>query len=458
MALLAVLIITMLIAGSSVSFIWFMNQQQTRAGRQYRAAEAGSAAEAGVYRAAAALETTAPDGSGPGRSWRPAAYTETLRTGGFERRFTISLSDDADGGIVVTSVGEAGGFTRRLRARVYLASPALLVALNGSSLIRLEDPPAATSILPYGAGLGDRPWVHMAAGGSIAFGTSNVSLNEPDLQLDVAPGPVDGPGAAAATRPGRPGPVRLLIPRDAALFMGRWGRERVEIQQLRVMGVYLEGVVVKAATFPPFPEVDQAFFQHQAAANTLNADLNRAAGREAADEALARKRDSLYTPSEFARVLDFLRLERTPQALRGTVYVSGGIILKNQRLRITDGTLVTPGAVQVGRGAELSIVHSPASRSLAGLLVLRDGDLSVVDGGRLRVHGLVYTANIFEVGKASYVDIVGSVLAADPQISFINYASTVVIRYDPAVLGTPGMRLPSEAPVIAWIASWEELP
>ena len=34
----------------------------------------------------------------------------------------------------------------------------------------------------------------------------------------------------------------------------------------------------------------------------------------------------------------------------------------------------------------------------------------------------------------------------------------IVIRYDPAVLGTPGLRVPVDAPVIAWVARWEELP
>jgi len=56
------------------------------------------------------------------------------------------------------------------------------------------------------------------------------------------------------------------------------------------------------------------------------------------------------------------------------------------------------------------------------------------------------------------VHIVGSVIGADPVISVNNLAATVVIRYDPAVLGTPGLRVPADAPVVAWVAGWEERP
>ena len=32
------------------------------------------------------------------------------------------------------------------------------------------------------------------------------------------------------------------------------------------------------------------------------------------------------------------------------------------------------------------------------------------------------------------------------------------ISYDPAVLGTPGLLTPDDAPVIAWVTAWEDLP
>ncbi|MGH2669876.1 MAG: hypothetical protein ACRDH5_12320, partial [bacterium] len=149
MVLLAVLVILVAVGGSSASFIWFMNQQQKRAGDRLRSAAALGAADAGVQRTLAILEGVAPDGSS-GRDWRPTGYAETLSMGAFEGRFTISLSEDPEGAIVIDSVGEVGGVTRRVRARVTLASPALLAALFGTGSIWLDRPPAATVIVPAG--------------------------------------------------------------------------------------------------------------------------------------------------------------------------------------------------------------------------------------------------------------------------------------------------------------------
>jgi hypothetical protein len=48
-------------------------------------------------------------------------------------------------------------------------------------------------------------------------------------------------------------------------------------------------------------------------------------------------------------------------------------------------------------------------------------------------------------------------LSNDPGISFRNLG-VVVIRYDPAVLGTPGLDVADGAPVVAWVAAWQESP
>ena len=74
------------------------------------------------------------------------------------------------------------------------------------------------------------------------------------------------------------------------------------------------------------------------------------------------------------------------------------------------------------------------------------------------MHGLVYANRIMYVDENARVDIVGSVLGNDPDLSFRNALGVVVIRYDPAVLGTLGLRVPIGAPVVAWISAWEELP
>ena len=51
----------------------------------------------------------------------------------------------------------------------------------------------------------------------------------------------------------------------------------------------------------------------------------------------------------------------------------------------------------------------------------------------------------------------GALVSNDPGLSFRNLGR-VVIRYDPAVLGTPGFRVAEDAPVVAWVAVWQESP
>ncbi|MBI3997410.1 MAG: hypothetical protein HY355_00145 [Armatimonadetes bacterium] len=456
-ALLVVLLLMLAVGASSASFIWYMDQQQSRAGARYRAAAALAAAEAGVYRGLAILESTTPDGHSPGRSWRPTAHRERLPGGPLERAFTVSLADEPGGGIDIISTGKAGGARRRLRARVYLASPALLAALHGASVVRLENPPAATFILPYGAGIGDRPWVHIAAARGIWFATTDVSINEPSATFDAGPGPVDASAGPAANGALRPGPVRFLLARDADLLVGQ-NQEPVDVEQLRALGISVEGVVLRAEAIPSLPEVDQAYYRARAAANEANAALNEAAGAYAGDADLAHKRDSVYSAREFRQIQTYLKAGPQPRPLRGVVLVTAGLLLEEgERLQIAEGALVADGTVHLRQGALLEITHSAGTRTLPGLLVL-DGALLVTEGARLRAHGLVYASRVIDVGQDGHVDVVGAVLGADRGLSLRNYAATVIIRYDPAVLGTPGLHAPAGQPVVAWVATWEELP
>lgn len=458
-ALLVVLLVLVIVAGSSATFIWLMNQQQTAAGTRLRSRAALAAAEAGVHRALAALESTAPDGSTPGRLWRPVAYTETAASGAFESRFTVSISEGPGGVIQITSTGQAGGITRRLRARVVLASPALLAALYGTTVVHLERPPASIVLLPYGAGIGDRPWIQIAVGRGIVFATADVAINDPAQTFEAATGPADGLDAARGpTAPQRPGPIRLLLARDASLTVGT-EHHRVDVQQLRAMGIYVDGIVVHSQALPALPEVDRAYYQALATANTANAGLNEAAGRHSGDDALARKPDSLYEHVEFEQVMAYLRTGRQPAVLRGLVYLRGGLsLVEDQRLQILDGGLVAEGTIYLDRGGTLEVTHSAATRTLPGIIVLDDGALVVTQRARLRAHGLVYVNRTIDLGVGARVDIVGAVLGNDPEVSFRGYAASVVIRYDPAVMGTPGLRVPDNSPVATWVAAWEELP
>ena len=458
-ALLAVLIVLLVVAGSSSSFIWFMDREQTRAGLRMRTAAAAAVAEAGVHRALFFLESVAPDGASPGRMWRPVGYSEVLTLGQLEGRFTIAITDGPGGALAITSTGEVAGVRRRLRAKVQLASPALMVALFGTSFVRLERPPATTVILPYGGGLADRPWVHVAAGQELWFATTDVSINDPSKPLDAAAGPLDGPAPPGSpTHPRRPGPIRVLLPRSAGLTIDQDHR-RVDVQELRAMGIYVDGVVLRTEALPRVPDIDASYYQTLASENVANAGVNLAAGERFGDDILARKRDSLYTPEQFEHVQTFLQSGFVPPQLHGAIYITGGLaLLEGHRLMIADGTLVAEGTVQVSEGASLEVTHSAATRTLPGILVLRAGALLVTHDARVRAHGLVFANSVIDVGDGAYLDVVGAVLGADMGLSFRNSAGSVVIRYDPAVLGTPGLLTSDEAPVIAWVTAWEDLP
>ncbi|MDR7520513.1 MAG: hypothetical protein QN131_13240 [Armatimonadota bacterium] len=225
------------------------------------------------------------------------------------------------------------------------------------------------------------------------------------------------------------------------------------------MGVYVEGVVIREAVLLVLPEVDRAYYRMLAAANTANARLNEAAGRHAGDLDLAAKRDSLYSRNEFERVLAYLRAARLPGIFRGVVYLQAGLYLDDgQQLQIADGALIAESTVYLGRGASLQITHSGSTRTLPALLVLDGGGLVTTLGARLRAHGLVYANRSIDIGRDARLDVVGAVLGADPEFSVRNFGGDAVVRYDPAVLGTPGLKVPDDAPVVAWVAAWEEVP
>jgi hypothetical protein len=156
----------------------------------------------------------------------------------------------------------------------------------------------------------------------------------------------------------------------------------------------------------------------------------------------------------------YLWTERLSGPLRGVIYVKdgGASLFEGQRLQIVDGTLIAESTVYLAPGASLEILHSPVTRRLPAIITLDKGSLTLTRGTRLRVHGLVYANGTIDAGTGARADVVGAVLSDDPEFSFRTLGASVVIRYDPAVLGTPGLKVPTRAPVVAWIAAWEELP
>jgi len=462
MALLAVLVILMVVTTVAASLIWSMDQQQARAGNRLRAVAALAAAEAGMHRALAALESSAPDGRGLGRGWRPTDYTEEFQSGPLRGRFILSITDQPGGALAITSQGEIAGVTRRVRARVYLASPSMLAALYGAGLARIEKPPAQLIITTYGP-IANQPWVHMAAGGGVTFGTTEAVINDPAARFVIGPGPIDAPGLAGSLS-AQTEPARLVLPRGVDLTVGAEQRT-VSAADLGVMGVRVDPRVVWTETFPQAPEIDRRFMQALAAGHSGNAALNDAAGKHLGDNALMTKRDSLYTEAQFAQLQIYLQTRpRSAATFHGVVYVTGPVALpENQRITILDGTLIAEGTVRLRWGASLEIIHSAATRALPGLIALQQGvagqgALIVSQSARLRVHGLVHTDGTIDVWEGARVDVVGAVASTDPDLSFRNLGGSVVIRYDPAILGTPGLVVGDDGPVIAWVASWEELP
>ncbi len=210
---------------------------------------------------------------------------------------------------------------------------------------------------------------------------------------------------------------------------------------------------------PPLPEVNRTFFRTRAAANTASSAVNRAAGEYVGNADLARKSDSLYSETEFEQLQAYMAAVTAPPWLRGVIYLRGALLVtEGQQLRVKDGSLVVEGAVYLSRDALLEITHSPLTRTLPGLLALDNSTLVVKEHAWLRVHGLLYATKTVAIDDGARVDVVGAVLTGDPDLSFRNAFGTVAIRYDPAVMGTPGLRVAANAPAVAWVAAWQELP
>ena len=454
--LLIVLTIMLAVTVSATSFIWYMNQQQTRAGQRYRAVAALHLAQAGLQRALAILESAAPDGT-PGAAWRPRDYQEALNVGDLEGHFTLTISDEPDGALLVESDGQVGSVVRRLHARVYLASPAFLAAVAGRSSVRFDGSSGLIAIFPYGA-LPDRPWIHLAAGREVWFGSPDVRLNDGTVSFPVPPGPLElaAPGEGGGASPVLD-PARLLVGPEAELALGP-DRQRVDLQQLRVAGLNVAAQLRRADPFPTLPAVDRGYYRSLAEANAANVEINRVAGRFAGDEILERKEDSLYSAGQFDAVIRYLGTRKDRLALHGMIYVTGRVTLPVEAaLEITDGALIAENTVTLGERALLRITHTPRTRALPGIILLENGGLLVRPGSRLAVHGLIYTAQTVEIAGEGTVEVVGALASNDPGTSVRSRDATLVIRYDQAVLGTPGLRMPGDGPVSAWVAEWREV-
>jgi hypothetical protein len=455
--LLSVLVLFFAIYFSVAAFLWFMSGQQTQAGARYRDAAALSAAEAGIQRALALLESPTEEPLSP-TARLPLNHTEPISMGSLSGDFTISVAAGGDGSFTVTSVGAVAGRMRRLEARVTVASPALLAGLYAASVVQFERPSSRAVIAPYNAKLARERWVHVMAGEAIRFIDVTASIINGSAGVEFLRGPLSGPDdSGRACSLGEARTARLAMPRGAELTIGR-EFERVGAQDLRTMGYRVEEYRTAPERFPAPPRIDRGLYTAMAAANNENAGLNRAAGEFSGDRWLARKLHSVYAPHEASDILRYAAFARSRPVLRGVVYVTGGVELAAGRaLAIEDGSLVAERNLVIGEGAELVITHTPRTRTLPGLLILDEGGLLLDQRSRLNAHGLVYVSRSVEMGEGAAVDVVGALLAAHPYVAVRSDGGRLGICYDQAVLGTPGLTVGPRAPVIAWVSDWKEV-
>lgn len=458
-ALLAVLVLLLVIGGSSATFVWFMNQQQARAGARHRDLAALHLAEAAVHQALETLEVAWASEEAAAGVWPPVLPEIPTAVGPLAGRMRAVVEALPDGTLAVMGEGHVAGATRRLRARVILASPALLAAVYGASVVQFDRPPAALTVTRYGPTPADRGWAHIAAGEALSFVHLPVTINDPALFRPSLPGPADVPGVSGGDLDASPpGPLRVLLGPNAGLTVGESGQQ-LDPHQLRLAGVVVDERLDRLERLPVLPEVDRAYYRSLAQANTGNAGINQAAGHLTGDADLERKADALYSARQFEHILTYLGVAEVAVPLRGVIYVAGPVTIPaRQRLAVVDGALIAESTVQVGRGATLTVTHSAATRALPGILTMGHGALVVGPEAQLFAHGLIYASRVIDTGVGARIEVVGALASADPQISVRTNAATMVVRYDPAVLGTPGLRTPRGHPVIAWVAAWEELP
>jgi hypothetical protein len=446
-----VLVFFLMSSGLALLFVSFMDHQQRGAGARYNAALALGAAEAGIYRMLAALES---DLAGIGGGLFGQVLSGKVEGGGRSGEYVVSVSRDRDGGFVLESRGQAGETVRRLRVRVRVAPPALLAALATPGTVKIDGYPAALVIAPYHPRSGELPWVHVMVGRGVWFASTQVTLNTRVPGVELAPGPV-GTQGTAPTELSAPG-VRILLVGTAELTVGT-EHSVANVTGLRTFGVPLENVVVRPGNFPRL-YVDRHYFKQLAAMNSANAALNRAAAGYVNDAPLYEKHDSVYSGAQFLHLISYAASRGVPLRLHGVIYVEGTVVLPvDARIVLEEGALVTESTLHLGPGAQLSVMHEQRTRTLPALLVLEQGQLTLAPGARLAAHGLVYVNQGIALAANAVLDVVGSVYVNHSGLAFVPTGAFAAIRYDPAILGTPGLLTVPGEPRVAWVVAWEEI-
>ncbi|MGH7416313.1 MAG: hypothetical protein ACREKB_00850, partial [Candidatus Rokuibacteriota bacterium] len=312
-------------------FVSSMFLQQRLAGDRYRAAAALYLAEAGVEKTLWSLEHEAPDGTRDA-PWRPRAHTEELQVGDRRGRFTVGVSDESEGRIIIDSAGQLGGSTRGVRVIAKVAPGVLDYGLFGNGLVAIDGDQAVLSL----AEVRDHclSGVMLASNGEIWFRT-------PGSRLEFVPCGQN----QALLRIGLPDTLRLTIgdAHGTARFQG-----------LRQFGVDVGQVRLDAIPAEAPPAIDVEALRRRAQTNEANAALNRAAGEAAERPDLRDKRHSLYTAEEFALLMRHLRGREG--VLIGGIFVEGNTLVPaDVPVTIVDGFFATRGGLAIEQGGRLTV-------------------------------------------------------------------------------------------------------
>ncbi|MGH2454435.1 MAG: hypothetical protein ACRDF5_11890, partial [bacterium] len=143
--LILLLAVAAMLLPLGAGFVSSMFLQQRLAGDRYRAAAALYLAEAGVEKTLWSLEHEAPDGTRDA-PWRPRAHTEELQVGDRRGRFTVGVSDESEGRIIIDSAGQLGGSTRGVRVIAKVAPGVLDYGLFGNGLVAIDGDQAVLSL------------------------------------------------------------------------------------------------------------------------------------------------------------------------------------------------------------------------------------------------------------------------------------------------------------------------
>ncbi|MGQ0571577.1 MAG: pilus assembly PilX family protein [Armatimonadota bacterium] len=439
-ALLMVVVVMLILQMFAGVFLARVSFEQRLAGGSTRSLAALYLAEAGLQKALWVLEE-GKDLTLP--------YQEALGVG----TFAIEALEHLPGGLISVVVrGDAANVRRRLRVLARAGPPALAYGVYGQHSLRF-DGRARTYLLPFRAGGGDcRCAGNLAASGEVRFESPHVLLNTfHGSRLPLRDGTIDDYallGSSAVVDPAQ-GLVDLVLAGGARLTSGI-AHKPIELEELRryVGELGIRRLKVRPALQGPSFEVDQ--YRALAEANTANTLLNRAAAEAGGAAGLRVKPHSRYIAEEFETVLDYLK-GGPRRALQGVVFVEGDVdLVEGDKLIIADGALVVEGDIVIGPGARLEVHHGPTARTLPGVVAWGKAAIDIEEEAVAVVDGLVLTDGDVVV-FAGILDVIGAVTARN----FVTKNGTVVVRYDAAVLATPGFQKIGKG--LAVPVSWQEL-